>query len=225
MVSLPRLPFGRKEDAILRGIQEHLALVHSTTRLLFDLIDAVSARDERRASEIVEAVLEGESKADGLQRSLSLRIAEGAFFGGVREDILNLIEKIDNIADSAKDASRLLNITGARSPEGLKILRSENMKAFTGDLDAAITALAALVEAFHVNKKAVLSQVHTVEEHEEAADTHKDALLKELFGDRDRVDPVTMIQLRDFIFEADDIADNAEDASDVIIVLVAKGYG
>jgi len=36
---------------------------------------------------------------------------------------------------------------------------------------------------------------------------------------------VTVIQLRDFIFVSDDIADNAEDASDVILVLIAKGYG
>jgi hypothetical protein len=38
-------------------------------------------------------------------------------------------------------------------------------------------------------------------------------------------DAVSVIGLRDFLFASDDIADNAENASDVVLVLVAKGYG
>jgi uncharacterized protein Yka (UPF0111/DUF47 family) len=39
------------------------------------------------------------------------------------------------------------------------------------------------------------------------------------------MDPVSIIELRDFIFASDEIADNSERASDVVLVLVAKGYG
>jgi uncharacterized protein Yka (UPF0111/DUF47 family) len=70
-----------------------------------------------------------------------------------------------------------------------------------------------------------VSRVHRVEEFEELADTMKDALLRELFRYPRIGDTLAIIQLRDFLFAADDVADNAEDASDVILVLVAKGYG
>jgi len=35
---------------------------------------------------------------------------------------------------------------------------------------------------------------------------------------------LSTIQLRDFIFQADNVADYAEDAGDILYILVAKGY-
>jgi uncharacterized protein Yka (UPF0111/DUF47 family) len=93
------------------------------------------------------------------------------------------------------------------------------------DLKSSVVALTDMVRAFDGGRAGVLSKVHSVEEFEEWADSRKDTLLKQLFANSQGMDPVTVIQLRDFIFVADDIADNAEDAGDVIIVLVAKGYG
>jgi uncharacterized protein Yka (UPF0111/DUF47 family) len=88
-----------------------------------------------------------------------------------------------------------------------------------------VVALTSLVQALDQGKKEALSKVHAVEVFEEEADSHKDLLLKSLFSSDLSMSPVAVIQLRDFIFVADDIADNAEDASDVILVLIAKGYG
>jgi uncharacterized protein Yka (UPF0111/DUF47 family) len=82
-----------------------------------------------------------------------------------------------------------------------------------------------LVRALKVGRKDALSVIQKVEDFEEDADTHKDAFLKDLFSRAGSLNPLTVIQLRDFTFVADDIADNAEDAGDVILVLLAKGYG
>ena len=99
------------------------------------------------------------------------------------------------------------------------------MKGFIAGLRSAVEALETLVATLGRGRKEVLSKVHTVEEFEEKADSVKELLLRELFDKANSMNPVTVIQLRDFIFVADNIADNAEDASDVILVLVAKGYG
>ena len=99
------------------------------------------------------------------------------------------------------------------------------MRLFIADLKGSVSALENLIAAFTINKKEVLARVHSVEEFEESADSRKDVLLRELFRGASKLNPVTVIQLRDFIFVADDIADNAEDASDVVLVLIAKGYG
>lgn len=174
---------------------------------------------------LVNTVFDAETEADEIHRGLSLKIAEGAFFGGVREDILNLLERIDDIADAAKDAARFLESDSQLLSQAPTILGTENMRLFCADLGSAVAALTDLVKALEVNKKEALSKVHTVEAFEEAADAHKAALLKELFAGERSMDPVTVIQLRDFIFVADDVADRAEDASDVILILIAKGYG
>ena len=225
MVSLSGFSINRRERAIVEGVGSHLATVKRTVEDFGGLIDSVSSGDAASASRFFDAVMGDETKADTIHRDLSLRVANGAFFGGVREDILALLEKIDDIADSAKDASRLLNVEVGANGSAIELLRSDEMRLFIADLKGSVSALENLIAAFTISKKEVLARVHSVEEFEESADSRKDVLLRELFRGASKLNPVAVIQLRDFIFVADDIADNAEDASDVVLVLIAKGYG
>lgn len=186
---------------------------------------SASATGTPVSQDLLQDVFDLEAKAKEIRRDLSGKIAEGAFFGGVREDILNLISTDDRIADKAKDAARLLSIGAEENPKFLEILNSEHMAGFQANLLSAVTALQDLIRTLHENKNAVLAKVGIVEDFEEAADTEKDHLLTQLFKGPTTTDAVSMIGLRDFLFASDDIADNAENASDVVLVLVAKGYG
>lgn len=225
MVDFGFLSIGKKERAVLDGAENHLKVVLSTVDAFMRLVDSVARKDDSSANLAFTEVLKQETEADTLQRDLSLKIAEGAFFGGVREDMLTLLEKIDNIADSAKDASRLLVLQGGLDAGAIRILGSASMRAFVSNVRSAVEALGSLLSSFRAGKKAALPKVQVVEEMEEAADSSKDNLLKELFGGAASMDPLSIIQMRDFIFVTDDIADNAEDASDEVLVLLAKGYG
>jgi len=225
LVSLSGFSINRRERAIVEGVGSHLATVKRTVEDFGGLVDSVSSGDPASAGRFFDDVMGDETKADTIHRDLSLRVANGAFFGGVREDILALLEKIDDIADSAKDASRLLNVEVGANGSAIELLRSDEMRLFIADLKGSVSALENLIAAFTISKKEVLARVHSVEEFEESADSRKEVLLRELFRGASNLNPVTVIQLRDFIFVADDIADNAEDASDVVLVLIAKGYG
>ena len=218
------LSVGKKEKTIFDGILGLLDTVSEGVQSFEASVVAFSGGDPQ-AQDLVKKVFDAETKADGIHRDLSLKVAEGAFFGGVREDILNLMERIDDIADSAKDAARFLSEDSRLGDEARVVLASENMKLFLSDLKAAVNALRDLVGALKVGRKHALALIEKVEDFEEEADGHKDALLKELFGRADTMNSVSVIQLRDFTFMADNIADNAEDAGDVILVLLAKGYG
>jgi predicted phosphate transport protein (TIGR00153 family) len=215
----------KKEREVFEGALSLLRTVSATVDSFEKSVALWAQGDTRSAGEMVQRVFEGETKADEIHRELSLKIAEGAFFGGVREDILNLLEKIDNIADSAKDASRFLSSDSQLGAEAKDKLGSSEMKLFLSAIKSSVSALTELVKALEHGKKEALGKVHTVEKFEEEADTHKDAFLKNLFSSYESMNPVNVIQLRDFMFVADDVADNAEDASDVILVLIAKGYG
>jgi predicted phosphate transport protein (TIGR00153 family) len=206
---LPSFSLGGREKFILLGVERHLS---------------VCAEEDPRARALLGEVFAHESEADLIKRELSRMIAEGAFFGGVREDILSLIGTDDSIADATKDAARLLMMGADGDLAFLTTLRDEHMRLFQGHLLGAVNSLELLIQALRVDKSTVLARVRAVEDREEAADTEKDHLLRTLFGRPRTMDPVSIIQLRDFIFASDDIADNAENASDVVIVLVAKGY-
>jgi predicted phosphate transport protein (TIGR00153 family) len=224
-VDLGFLSTNRREREVFEGVLQLLDVVGTTVDSFMASVVSLGKGDANASAEEVLKVIEGETNADEIHRDLSLKIAEGAFFGGVREDILDLLEKIDNIADSAKDAARFLSSDSRLGVEARDKLGSKEMFSFLNALKSSVSALTSLVKALEDGKKEALSKVQTVEEFEEEADSHKDAMIKSLFSTDQRMDPVTVIQLRDFIFVADDVADNAEDASDVILVLVAKGYG
>jgi predicted phosphate transport protein (TIGR00153 family) len=216
---------GKKERKIFDGILGLLDIVSECVESFAAGVAAYSKGDTRSAQGSEAKVFDSETKADAARRYLSFMVAEGAFFGGVREDILNLMERIDDIADSAKDAIRILAHDSRLGDEDKAFLASEGMNLFMSDLKSASSALRDLVTALKVGRNEALAMIQKVEDYEEEADTHKDALLKELFNRAGGMSPLTVIQLRDFIFTADDIADNAEDAGDVILILLAKGYG
>jgi len=226
MVSLPGVAFGRREGAIVRDLLENLRLVRRTEQELPGLVQGVADKDEASCKAKRDWIFDQESKADAVHRDLSTQIAEGAFFGGVREDMLNLLDKIDNIADKTKDAAQLITLAEISDAKAIAVLRSDDMREFLSNLDKAVEALQHLIEAFEIDRKTILERVHVVEGFEEAADASKHNMLVTLFDkSAGPMDPVTLLLVRDFLFCADDIADNAEDASDVVLVLIAKGYG
>jgi len=224
---LPRFPsfsLGGREKSIMQGVERHIDIVKECVETLRKLVGAVAASDAS-VQALRDRVFELEDEADGVRRDLDSAIAEGAFFGGVREDIVNLIGVIDRIAGAAKDSARLLTLGTGGDPSGLVILKNEHMGLFFNNLMAALTALETLVDSLKTGKQGVVEGARVVEDYEEAADNEKASLLEELFKFPRQIDPVDVIQLRDFIFAADDIADNSVNASDVLVVLVAKGYG
>jgi predicted phosphate transport protein (TIGR00153 family) len=224
LARFPSFSLGGREKSIIEGLEHHLSVVKECVMAYQKLVSAYAAVDES-SKELFVQVFDLEAKAKGIRRDLSAKISEGAFFGGVREDIISLIQTDDHIAESAKDAARLL-VIGSEGDHGyLELLKSEHMPSFQGNLLSAVTALEALIQALQVNRSEVLARVRAVEDCEEAADTEKDQLLRHLFSKPRTMDPVSIIELRDFIFASDEIADNSERASDVVLVLVAKGYG
>ena len=143
--------------------------------------------------------------------------------GGIREDFLNLLEKIDSIADEAKDAGKIFHQRHVPK-EMVDYL-------FRGDVVSFISTCVKTTELFRESiltlekdKRAVLSLVEKVEESEEVADTIRYAILEHLFKNEIRGDVLDIIMLKDFLNTADDVADNAEDGSDILQIILAKGY-
>jgi predicted phosphate transport protein (TIGR00153 family) len=225
LVSLPGVTFSRKEGAIVGKLQDGLRIVRETEQEIPGLVVAVAEGDVISCRARRDRIFELESEAAEAKRDIGTQIAEGAFFGGVREDMINLLDKIERIADKAKDAARLITLAEVTDPKAREILRSEDMRRFLENLDLAVVALQRLIEAFQIDRKTVLERVHAVDEYEEAADGFKQNVLAALFERSRGIDAVTVILVRDFVFNADDVADYAQYASDAVLILVAKGYG
>jgi predicted phosphate transport protein (TIGR00153 family) len=165
-----------------------------------------------------------EKKADDIHRKIVEEICKGAFFGGIREDLLNMLEKVDNIADSAKDSAKILLL---RKPEDKiinYIFANDDLMDFFSNCFMAVKELKDVINGLEKGKNFAFEHISTVEEYEEKADELKARVLNRIFEKAEEFNLVSVMQFKDFINIADNIADNAEDASDIVLILIAKGY-
>ncbi len=202
---------------------EHGRLVIQCIDNFQSMIDALRLLDLEKARKFKAAVDKFETDADNVHRENVTQICKGSFFGYMREDILQMMEMVDSIADSAKEAARAL--MWRRVPEQIlvKFLNDTAMKYVKESAHTA-RALLAILENMNQKRDVVIDKVRVVEHLEEDADVLKNRLFQELYSKADEYDTLTVLQLKEFIDLTDNIADKAEDASDIILIMLAKGY-
>ena len=87
-----------------------------------------------------------------------------------------------------------------------------------------LSSLKEAITALEKNKDEVLSLTEKVEEKEADADDIHHSIVRHLYGNEINAKSLDIIVLTDFLHIADDIADYSEEASDVLVILIAKGY-
>jgi predicted phosphate transport protein (TIGR00153 family) len=206
-------------------VSDHLDAVVRTVEQLQLLLDAAKGSQWNVVEEMADKVAELETLADGLHRDAVVAVSQGAFFSGTREDFLELMEKNDEIADAAQNAARIL----AENPidqQSFLVLYAKP-EATLGNLFArlleAVRLLKESIDALESDAELAVSKSMLVERAEEEADEIKSTLIKEIFTHKSDLEVLTLLQLRDFVLKLDDVADAAEDSSDLVVSLVAKG--
>ncbi|MEM2873732.1 MAG: DUF47 family protein, partial [Nitrososphaerales archaeon] len=137
---------------------------------------------------------------------------------------LNMLEKVDNIADSAKDSTKILML---RRPEDKIInyvFEDNDLMDFLSNCLMAVKKLKEVINGLEKGKNFAFELIGAVEEYEEKADELKARVLNRIFEKAEEFNVLSVMQFKDFINIADNIADNAEDASDIVLILIAKGY-
>jgi predicted phosphate transport protein (TIGR00153 family) len=215
---------GRKEKRVLSLISDHLAMVINTVQQLEPLFEHAKNGEWDQVEKIADKVSELETLADGIHRDAVLAISQGAFFSGTREDFLELMELNDNVADAAQNATRIL----ADSPidaDSFRILYEQEgatLPDLFTKLESCVNLLGGAINGLESDSEIAVSKSLLVERAEEDADEIKSKLIKRIFAHRTDLEVLTLLQLRDFVLKLDEIADAAEDASDLVISIVAK---
>lgn len=219
-----RVKFLNSGDRILELIEGHLRIVRQMIDQLMNTSDCIKNMNWNELDRIWGILDVLESEADHVHESIVTTICEGSYFGGIFSELLLLTEKIDDIADSAKDAVRTLT---QREPdkEIVKCLRTNDFDQFLRKCRDTVYALDEAVRGLGVNRRTALERTNGIKKHEEDADLYKSRLLKTLFSECRSTDTLGVLQLQNFINTVDQIADNAEDAGDLIRVLITRGYG
>jgi len=187
------------------------------------LVAALKGHDYDSVLKETETIAGIENQADQAHLKAVENICSGSFFGGIREDILTLLENIDNIADSAKGASRIF-FQRRISDDVIDYLFKEDLVGFVQTCNETVDILKNAVISLGKNKTEVIKLAGDVERSEERADAIRAKIVENLLKNEINADVLDIIMLKDFLDVADDVADDAEDCSDVLLILVAKGY-
>lgn len=204
-------------------LMEHMNLVLQTLSYLEDMLDNMKLLNIKKANDMDELIDKYEGLADKVHRKNVEKICKGSIFGYLREDILRFMELTDNIADAAKEASRSLTLR--KIPEDmLTNFLNDNTIRYVQVSIKASKELANLIKCLNKKRDEIIECTRGIEEIEEESDILKNKVLTELYSKTKEYDILTILQFKEFIQLIDAIADNSEDASDVVLVMIAKGY-
>jgi predicted phosphate transport protein (TIGR00153 family) len=217
--------FSRGENEVLKLVVTNLDFSIETARGLIKLVDSLKNHDKQTALSVAKSIGDMETRADSMHQKAIEDISSGSFFGGIREDLLEMLEDIDNIADAAKDSSRVFSQRDIPL-DVIDYLFERDVRSFVDKLIETDEALKVAVLALGEKdaKTRVVELATKVERKEEEADEIRASILDNLLKNDVKADPLDIIMLKEFLEIADDVADGAEDASDVLLVLIAKGY-
>jgi predicted phosphate transport protein (TIGR00153 family) len=216
--------FGSKrEKRVLDLIAQHLAMVQRCAKELKNMISSAEQMNWALVRSQAEIVSKYESMADDLHREAVIHIAQGAFFAGMREDFLDLIEKMDDIADASQDAARAI----AEAPIDREVFEylqrgDWTLNQLVDYIDRSVSTLGESVESLRTNAEVAVNKSLDVEKAEEAADQIKSELISRLSANRQHMDVLTYLQVKEAIFKLDEVADAAENCSDLVITIVVK---
>lgn len=215
---------GRKERRVLDLMSDHFDAVLRTVEQLESVLESAKTGDWKTVQEKTNKVEELETLADGLHRDAVVAISQGAFFSGTREDFLELMEENDEIADAAQNASRILAETPI-DQQSFLLLYDESEAKVSELFDRLLMAVRLMqesIQALESDAEVAVSKSLLVERAEEEADEIKNRLIKHIYAHKSDLEVLTLLQLRDLVLKLDEIADAAEDSSDLVITLVAK---
>ena len=215
----------KRENLLVKEILNHLSKSRKTVEKFHEFYGAVVDYDLDRMSSLYDEIDMLEGEVDASRRVLASELCSGSFFAYMQEDFLDLIEKIDSIADAAKDAAKVVLDAGVSKQAVDLIFKLEEMQRYMNLCVETVKTLEKALETLADKGKEAFKLVEEVEELEETADNVKAQLIKILFNKAEKLKVLEVIQVKDFIHLVDNICDSAEDASDIILQIIAKGYG
>lgn len=215
---------GNKEKESFETLKNLSDSVVETVTKFKEGVEAYAEQDYERGENILKAVDELESEADGFGLEFESKLGEGAFLPAFRGDLSRLAESIDDTADMAEEAIREIH----RRPKVFRALaeaeeRNEDLKSLrTGLVDLAGKAVESAQsqdEAVSLLMKDMNQAAKKAEEihlRERESDDKEDQLAMTVHEHEDLLDPLTVMQIRGLIDRFGGISDSAEKSGDII---------
>ncbi len=179
----------------------------AAARALEELVVSYDRLDER-----VAAIQALEHQGDEIDAEIAARLERAFITPFDREDIHELISRLDDVVDGIQEVAETFVIYGIVEPTP----EARQLAGIIAGQGAELMAALRLLDKPET-MQAHLREVHTLEN---KADGLSRAAIGRLF--RERMDPLDVIRFRDLYIALEETVDAAEDAAEVLERIIAK---
>ncbi|MBP2046558.1 TIGR00153 family protein [Methanobacterium aggregans] len=213
----------KKESEVEKHSKEHVELVYECVQGLKKLMEFFYSNDFDSLDGEVEKISQLEHSADIIRRNMEIEFYDGAFLPFDREDRIILAELVDGVADITQEAAYGIGLSRIQFPEKFQ----EDFMEITQGVLNSVAILKDCIELLDVDLRATILKAHELEEMEDAVDRIERRILRKLYDSyrNKEFGILTLLELKSAVLRLGNVVDRAEDASDRVLIIVAKRKG
>lgn len=208
---------GKAGQKVQELVEEHLKWVEATLSAMREAVEGYLAGEgweslEERAVQVHRQ----ESQADDARKSAEVRLVRGALLVGTRRNLLNILDALDLVANSAEAAVDFLVYQRVEIPALLHPLIRDFLAGLMEEWQVLRQAAQSFLAGQAQDTMRLCEEVDNRESHLD--EIHKRMILR-LFSTE--IPLAEKIQARDFLEKLEACANAMEDVSDLLTVAVA----
>ncbi|HDI74551.1 MAG TPA: DUF47 family protein [Thermoprotei archaeon] len=210
----------RAEDKMLKLVIDHADYCRKCVKSLAEAIFCLSQGERSGIEELLREVHRAEEQADEVRRRVIEEVAKGVVPPLSREDFIRLVERVDMVADWARNAARILEvelIQDTLAEDNFSNILYRMVSLISSCVEVMERAIEMAVEDFDE----CLKLLHRVEEIEEEVDSLYVKSLEALCSMR-ATRPTYSLLAERLVETLENICDAAEDAGDVLKVIIVR---
>ncbi|MDD1774083.1 MAG: TIGR00153 family protein [Methanobacterium sp.] len=214
--------FGRESQVEKHG-KNHVKIVFESIIKLKEVMNCFYMGNFAELDKKVIELSNLEHQADIIRRNMELEYYHGAFLPFDREDRIVLAELVDSVSDMAEATGFSICLSRLEFP----IKGQGDFERFMEIIIETVSVLRECIEQLDVDMGNSIAKAHEVEDLEDKADEIERKILKTIYQlyKEEKIDILTLIELKSIATKLGKIVDRAENASDRALIIAAKRRG
>jgi len=205
-------------DKVIAEINEFLDAIDKGTLVFKQGVNNYLNKEEVEFTKNIETILNLESDADKIRKQIENDLYIYSLLPQFRGDVMVLLEKLDDIIDTAKENILQFDVEGPKIPIELN-------NDFSKLTDAAVLSVESLIpaaRAYFNDVNTVKDKLHRVYYYEKESDKLADNIKRRLFKELDELKLSEKIHLRYFALHIENLSDAAQEVADLLSIMAIK---
>lgn len=214
--------FGRESQVEKYG-KNHVQIVFDSILKLKEVMNCFYIGNFTELDEKVNELSNLEHQADIIRRKMEMEFYHGAFLPFDREDRIVLAELVDSVSDMAEATGFSICLSRLEFPSK----GQGDFERFMEIIIETVSVLRDCIEQLDVDMGNSMAKAHEVEDLEDKADEIERKIIKTIYQlhKEEKIDILTLMELKNIATKLGKIVDRAENASDRALIIAAKRRG